>query len=70
MKLKYIRLSEKGMQVANGRLRQDLTSPQYQLTFISNIRCVKVMQDAWAAPIYIPLERLDNISPVDEASIK
>jgi hypothetical protein len=70
MKLKYIRLSDKGMQVVNGRLRQDLTSDHFSLTLISNLRCVKVSAPEWPAAIYIPVERLDNFSPADEAAIK
>lgn len=70
MKLKYVRLSDKGMQVWNGRLRQDLSSDQYGLTLISNIRSIKVTHVDWVAPIYVPLERIDNYTPSPEEYAK
>lgn len=66
MKLSYVRLSEKGMQAANGRLGQALDGAHYELTLISNLRCIKVHHAEWRAPIYIPVERVDNYTPAVE----
>lgn len=70
MKLRYVRLSDKGMQVFNGRLRQDLASDVYDLTLISNLRCVKVAHPEWESAIYVPVERIDNFSPAVEGAVK
>lgn len=64
MKLKYIRLAEKGMQVASGRLRQDLSADFYELTLISNIRSVKINHPDWDQAVYVPLENIANYSPM------
>lgn len=68
MKLAYIRLADKGMQTKHGRLgSQHITSDHYDLTLISNLRVVKVAAHDWnGGSVYIPLERLDNYSPLPE----
>ena len=70
MKLKYVRLTEKGMQATNGRLSQALSHEHYGLLLISNLRTIKVSHPDWVEPIYVPLERVDNFSPLVEEHLK
>lgn len=69
MKLQYVRLAEKGMQTAVGRLRQDLSHEHYEMTFVSNIRSIKIAHSDWNAPVWVPLERVANYSPLPSETI-
>ena len=69
MKLSYVRLRDKGMQVKHGRLTDSLTAPFYEMELISNLRMVKVTSEGWSTPVYIPCERLDNLSPDPDSLI-
>lgn len=66
MKLKFVRLAEKGMQVHAGRLRQDLAAEYgYTMTLLSNTRSVKIMHEDWTLPVYVPLERVASYTPLE-----
>lgn len=71
MRLKFLRLAEKGMQVFSGRLSQTLDSTYgYSMTLLSNIRSVKVSHEDWKQSVYIPLEQVANYTPADGESAK
>jgi hypothetical protein len=68
VKLCHVRLTE-SIQAKPGRLgtNSPLEHTEYDLTLISNLRSIKVMKKGWDEPVWIPLERVDCFSSLEEA---